>query len=132
MPAPCPPRSLPSGGCSPPHRRQGWQRACGLWPSLTPAGLAQTFEHVGVVLRPKQRREPSDIHVERAGRDRDGLVEGFLCFFDAAQLAQRGGKPAVGLRVLGKSANCLLRVLGGGFIGAHKVMAQRDVSEAKY
>ena len=40
---------------------------------LSPSGLAQTFEEMGVVLRPMPGYALSDIHFERAWCDRDGL-----------------------------------------------------------
>jgi len=52
-----------------------------------PAGLAQTFERVGVVFRPHPRHVPADMHVERGRCDRDLLLQRFLRFVDPTELA---------------------------------------------
>ena len=54
-----------------------------------PARLAQTFEHMGVVLRPHPRCALADIHVESASGDGEGLFEHFFCFGSATKLAER-------------------------------------------
>jgi hypothetical protein len=47
---------------------------CSWMPSpLRQSGLAETFEHVGVIPGPYPRRAPAEIHVEGRWRDRDGL-----------------------------------------------------------
>ena len=69
--------------------------------SLLPAGFAQAFDYVGMVLRPKPRRALTDMHVERGRRDLYGLLQRFLRFFDPADLAEGGGEPAVGRREVG-------------------------------
>jgi hypothetical protein len=56
---------------------------------LPPSGLAQTFEHVGVVFWPDPRHSIADIQVEGRWRYRNGPFQGFPRFWEAAQLAER-------------------------------------------
>ena len=53
---------------------------------LPPSGHAQTFKEVGVVFRSMPGHALSDIHFERAWRDRDGLPQCFLCLVGATGL----------------------------------------------
>jgi len=50
---------------------------------------------VGVIFRPVPGHALADIHLERRWRNRDGLLEGFLCFLDPADLAERRGEPPI-------------------------------------
>jgi hypothetical protein len=51
-----------------------------------------------MVFRPHPRHAFADIHVKRASRDRDGLLQHFFRFFDTTELAERGGEPTVSVR----------------------------------
>ena len=83
---------------------------------LAPPGLAQTVEHVGLVFGPHPRYALTDIHVESARGDGDGLFEHFFGVGSATKLAERGSQPAVRPGKIRKCANSLLCRLGRGFI----------------
>src|SRR5262249_49408534 len=59
-----------------------------------PAGLAQTLEHVLVILGAMPRDPRPDIHVERTAADGDCFVERIARLVRVSGLAERRGKPA--------------------------------------
>jgi hypothetical protein len=61
-------------------------------------GLAQTFDHVGVVFRTKPRTAPANVTVGRGWRDCDSLLQCFPCFLDLTSLAESGSQPTIGQR----------------------------------
>ena len=69
--------------------------------SALPSGLAQSLDQVGMVFWPKPRHTVSDIHVECGRRERDGLIQRFLCFRSPTELTKRGGRPAIDHRKIG-------------------------------
>ena len=52
------------------------------------AGLAQTFHHMRVILRPNPRDATPNKHVKDFGRNRDGLLQRSLCPINLTQLTQ--------------------------------------------
>jgi hypothetical protein len=55
--------------------------------SALPSGLAQAFEHMGMVFRPHPRHTLADIHVERGRRNREGVLQRSPRFPDPTGLA---------------------------------------------
>ena len=68
---------------------------------LRQSGLAETFEHVGVIPGPYPRRAPTEIHVEGGWRDCDGLFKRYLRRFEPTELTEGGGEPTVCVGKLG-------------------------------
>ena len=62
---------------------------------VLPSGLAQTFEHVGMVFETMPRHAPPDIHVKGSRRDSDGFFKRFLCFGDSPELSECSSKPTI-------------------------------------
>jgi len=60
---------------------------------LPPPGLAQAFEHVGMVFRPMPRDALMNEHVEYGRRDLDSLLYHLLRLHGSTELTQRRGKP---------------------------------------
>ena len=58
-----------------------------LWSTLR-AGLAQTFEHMGVVVGPHPRNPPANSPLESAWQDSNSLPQCLLRLFDPTKLAE--------------------------------------------
>ena len=95
-------------------------------PSVLPSSLAQTFEHMGMILRPVPRHAPADKHVESSWCDGNGLCQCFLRLLDATALAEGRGEPAILVRVIRVSASAALSRLNRRVIFAGQVIANRD------
>jgi Protein of unknown function (DUF1614) len=83
------------------------RRASGPEPqSSLPAGLPQTVQHMGVVLRPMPRHPLRDAHVERGRRNCDSLFQRFFRFCGPTKLAECRGKPAIRQRAPCNNRQC--------------------------
>ena len=90
-----------------------------------PAGLAQAFEHVGVVLRPHPGHAVAHMQVER--QRRHSLSQRRLRFPGATKLAERGSKPTVCCRIIGKSPDRARRCFDRSLILVREIMSLRDL-----
>src|SRR6516162_8243897 len=93
--------------------------------SPLPAGLAQSFEHMLVIVGPKPGWALAHKPLKGGGSKRTRPVERSLCLVAFAELAKRCGENAVRRRKLRVSANRQLRRIPGGSVFANEIVAQR-------
>jgi hypothetical protein len=97
------------------------------WSCLWQPGFAQTFKHVGVIFWPHPWRARADIHLEGRWRDRDSLLQRFLRFFGAIELAAGSGEPTVSVGIIRVRPDSALCGFDCGFVFSREIQSQRDL-----
>ncbi len=113
-----------------PSRAVRMERRRRLRPSSTLlTGFSQTLDEMSVVFRAKPRNSVADIHVECRRCAGDGLLQGFLRFCSAPELAQRRRGPAVDHRKMGIRPDQPFRGLDRSLVLAAEISTARKVQQ---
>src|ERR1700759_255701 len=86
-------------------------------------GLAQPFEHVGVIFGSHPRYAIADVHIEGVWCHQNSLLQRDPRLNGWPPLAERRSNPAVGWRKSGVRLNCLSRAIRRASVIARKIQA---------